>query len=474
MSEIASEYKNKENELSENEINTLCKEMGNLNVSDPNDMKIIYDACVSSRQKKVSKNGISLEDIVAKYLSKNGVNYQRQIRINNKGIIIGNSSATYHIIDFVICTDDKSIIGNNIRNYIVLSVKKTVRERWSQDSWTLKIVPRKYILLTLSDDYPSSKKFSETTYRKIITNNPKKKDDRIYKLNLDDLLIELEYVITFVDLFCGIGSFHYSLKNFECIMASDIFEAAVETYNHNYKIKPHGDIHNIDEKSIPRYDILCSGNPCQAFSNIGNKKGFRDDRGNLFYEVIRFAKYHKPDFIIFENVEGLVNHDNGNTLSTIQEKITDIGYDCSYTVLKCSDYGIPQMRKRIFILCAKGNLNIDLNKMLEFDEIKTPILSKFLGKNFSKDIAYTIRCGGRRSPLGDKHNWDGYLVDGKEYRLTVEDCLKLQGFENFKLIGSESEKFKMLGNTIPTNLTKLLGERLTEYYTNPDKYTIKE
>jgi DNA (cytosine-5)-methyltransferase 1 len=87
-------------------------------------------------------------------------------------------------------------------------------------------------------------------------------------------------------------------------------------------------------------------------------------------------------------------------------------------------------------------------------------LSTYLGKNFAKTSAYTIRCGGKNSPLDDKHNWDGYIVDGNEYRLTIEDCLKLQGFENFEVMGSTTQKYKQLGNTIPTNLTYLIGEMI--------------
>ena len=91
-------------------------------------------------------------------------------------------------------------------------------------------------------------------------------------------------------------------------------------------------------------------------------------------------------------------------------------------------------------------------------------LSEFFGKNFEKDIAYTIRCGGKNSPIGDKHNWDGYIVDDEEYRLTKDDCKRLQGFDvDFKLCGNNKDQWKQLGNTIPTIFTEMIGSNLRKY-----------
>ena len=93
--------------------------------------------------------------------------------------------------------------------------------------------------------------------------------------------------------------------------------------------------------------------------------------------------------------------------------------------------------------------------MIEYKKEVT--LTELLGIPFEKKIAYTIRCGGRNSKIGDKHNWDGYIVDGKEYRLTQNDCLKIQGFNNFELCGNNISKWKQLGNTIPTVFTEIIG-----------------
>jgi DNA (cytosine-5)-methyltransferase 1 len=122
------------------------------------------------------------------------------------------------------------------------------------------------------------------------------------------------------------------------------------------------------------------------------------------------------------------------------------------------------MRKRLFIV---GFKNLEVNDIDKFFDLKVyekkTSLSNYLGQNFKKDVAYTIRCGGRQSPINDRHNWDGYLVDDKEYRLTIDDALKLQGFHNYNLIGRTNEKWTMLGNTIPTVFTEIIGRQIIKH-----------
>ena len=276
--------------------------------------------------------------------------------------------------------------------------------------------------------------------------------------------------IKFIDLFCGIGSFHYSFKKrgWECVMACDIDKAVRETYKENYGLLPFGDITKIEPKDVPlAYDILCAGFPCQPFSQSGQHRGFDDTRGTLFFNIMRFVEYHKPKIIILENVQGLLNHDEGKTFDTIKTCIRLANYTITYKVIKCSDYGLPQMRKRLIIIGIRNDTELinHIDKLLDFDEYKkTTTLSELLGQNFEKKIAYTIRCGGRNSPINDKHNWDGYIVDGNEYRLTKEDCLKIQGFNpNFKLCGNNKDHWKQLGNTIPTIFTEIIGLNINKF-----------
>jgi len=276
--------------------------------------------------------------------------------------------------------------------------------------------------------------------------------------------------IKFIDLFCGIGSFHNSFQKqgWECAMACDIDAAVRETYNTNYGIMPLGDILEIDPSDIPPYDILCAGAPCQTWSQIGQRKGFDDKRGTLFFSIMKFVNYHRPSIIILENVQGLLTHSGGKPFEEIKCNIQSAGYVVTYKVIKCSDYGLPQMRKRLFVIGVRADIELvnHIDKLLDLNEYQNETtLTALLGKNFEKSVAYTIRCGGKNSPINDKHNWDGYMVDGEEYRLTKEDCLKIQGFNpDFKLCGKNKDHWKQLGNTIPTIFTEIIGKQLAKYY----------
>jgi len=184
----------------------------------------------------------------------------------------------------------------------------------------------------------------------------------------------------------------------------------------------------------------------------------------MFSQVMRFVKINNPKIVILENVQALLNHDKGKSFAKIKADLEADGYNIAYKVIKCSDYGIPQMRKRLFIV---GFKNIDVKNVDNFFNLdnykKTITLTTYLGQNFKKDVAYTLRCGGKNSPIDDRHNWDGYWVDNKEYRLTIEDGLKLQGFHDYDLVGKKNEKWKLLGNTIPTIFTEIIGKQLIKH-----------
>lgn len=150
----------------------------------------LYNKSISIHQSKIHENGKFLEDnILVGILDKNNIPYKKQVTINKSDIIIGfneKRGKCYHIIDFVI--GENIHIGDSIINYKVISCKTTCRERWTQDSWSYEFIPKLYILLTISDDYPPSHRFRENSIRKIITCLPKKKDDRIFKLNFENLI----------------------------------------------------------------------------------------------------------------------------------------------------------------------------------------------------------------------------------------------------------------------------------------------
>tara|TARA_Y100001958_G_scaffold71691_1_gene48345 strand:+ start:108 stop:1529 length:1422 start_codon:yes stop_codon:yes gene_type:complete len=210
--------------------------------------------------------------------------------------------------------------------------------------------------------------------KEVVKKEDKKKNIKIKvkeekkEMNLDNL--------KFIDLFCGIGGFHQALSenDYECVFASDIDKKCRETYEKNYKIIPEGDITKVNVKDIPKFNILCGGFPCQPFSKAGNQDGFDDKRGNLFFTICDIVKYHKPEYIILENVRNLASHDNGNTWKTIKENINKLNY---YTydnplILNTLHFGVPQSRERAVILCVRK----DIDKLPELPKIPKIVKSE--------------------------------------------------------------------------------------------------
>jgi len=168
--------------------------------------------------------------------------------------------------------------------------------------------------------------------------------------------------MTFIDLCCGIGGFHQALKNagFECVMASDIDETCREVYELNYHMKPEGDLTKLDPSKIPSFDILCAGFPCQPFSKAGQQSGFKDSRGNIFFDLCKIISHHSPKYIILENVRNLLTHDKGTTWKVIKTTLDDLNYHTCPLLLNALHFGVPQSRERIVILGKRKDLG-DLN-----------------------------------------------------------------------------------------------------------------
>ncbi len=165
---------------------------------------------------------------------------------------------------------------------------------------------------------------------------------------------------TFIDLFAGIGGFRIALESLgaKCVFSSEIDRDAAEVYNMNFGETPFGDITQIREEDIPDHDILCAGFPCQAFSAGGRKLGFEDSRGTLFFDVARIVKRKLPKVVLMENVMALVLHDDGRTFSVIKSTMEELGYVFFYNVLNSAHYGVPQQRKRTYIVCFRKDLGI--------------------------------------------------------------------------------------------------------------------
>lgn len=165
--------------------------------------------------------------------------------------------------------------------------------------------------------------------------------------------------LRFIDLFAGIGGIRTGLSQAieevgcepRCVFTSEIKPHAVKVLKENYgQERLAGDITKVSASEIPDFDILCAGFPCQAFSAAGKRQGFADTRGTMFFEVERILREKKPQGFILENVEGLVNHDNGRTFKIILDKLLTLDYKVAYRVLNSKDFGVPQERKRIYIV----------------------------------------------------------------------------------------------------------------------------
>ena len=201
--------------------------------------------------------------------------------------------------------------------------------------------------------------------------------------------------IKFIDLFSGIGGIRLGFESAcselkiscECVFTSEIKPAAIKIFEQNHsEEKIFGDITKISCEEIPDFDILLAGFPCQSFSSAGKRLGFDDTRGTLFFEIEKILSHKKPQGFILENVEGLVLHDKGKTLKTILDKLDGLGYKVSWKVLNAKNFGVPQDRKRIYIV---GTLNEFIN--LENFEVKRKILAEVLEKNLPTADTYFVK-----------------------------------------------------------------------------------
>ena len=164
--------------------------------------------------------------------------------------------------------------------------------------------------------------------------------------------------LTYIDLFCGIGGFHQALNKIgaKCLLACDIDKDCRMVYKDNYGIEPVSNIKEIDETTLPDFDILCGGFPCQAFSNGGKKKCFEDNRGLLFDEIIRISKVKKPKFMFLENVKHILKVSNGTVIHYIKEQIANIGYHLQLFQISPHNFGIPQQRERVYFVCVRNDI----------------------------------------------------------------------------------------------------------------------
>lgn len=283
----------------------------------------------------------------------------------------------------------------------------------------------------------------------------------------------------------------------ECVYANEWDKNAQEVYKNNFGITPEGDITKVDENSIPEHDILCAGFPCQAFSISGKQRGFEDSRGTLFFDVARVVKAKKPKIVFMENVKNFATHDNGKTLQVVKSTMEELGYTFYEKVLNAVNFGMPQKRERIYMVCFRNDLKnknfsypkpFKLEKHVEDFLLNDENLVKDLYVNRSdtffnekddneysdssirlgivnkggqgeriystKGIAITLSAygGGIFAKTG------GYLVNGKTRRLHPRECARIMGYpDTFKIAENKNQAYKQFGNSVVVDVLQYIA-----------------
>lgn len=297
-----------------------------------------------------------------------------------------------------------------------------------------------------------------------------------------------------ISLFCGAGGLDLGFKNvgFDIVWANDSDKFAVESYKKN--VGEHvvlGDITEIDLNSIPLTEVIIGGFPCQPFSIMGSELGFEDTRGTLFFRILEIIRNQKqrgnlPKVIVLENVKRLLTHDKGKTFKIIKKSLEGLGYNIFYKVLNSADYGIPQTRNRVFIVCfLDKEINFEFPKEVKLDKTMQDLLEKNVDEKYflSEKIIPTILSSGTKnykakteidlkiarplcSTMHKMHraSQDNYITDnGRIRRLTPREAARLQGFpENFEIIVSDTQAYRQFGNAVTVTVAEKVALSIKE------------
>lgn len=300
---------------------------------------------------------------------------------------------------------------------------------------------------------------------------------------------------TFIDLFAGIGGMRLAFERAggKCVFSSEWDKFAQLTYQSNFGETPHGDITKIPTRDIPKHDVLLAGFPCQPFSHAGLKKGFSDTRGTLFFDIARIIEERKPSLVLLENVKGFKNHDGGRTFKVIQETLDGIGYNVFAKILNASDFGLPQNRERIFIVCVNrkkvksrdfkfpepSNAKTRVGDILEKRVNEKYVLSDKLWNGHKRRLKEHRAKGNgfgyslftpdstRTSTISARYYKDGSEVliatRGNPRKITPREAARLQGFpETFKIPVSDTQAYKQFGNSVAINVISAIASEMTK------------
>ena len=319
--------------------------------------------------------------------------------------------------------------------------------------------------------------------------------------------LNIENKITFVDFCAGIGGGRLGLQNcgMECLGFSEINKSSEKTYRlffgdieQNY-----GDLMKIDPNNLPDFDLMIAGFPCQTFSVIGQRKGFDDYRGQVIYGLIKILEAKNIKYFILENVKGLVNHDNRNTLKTILRDLEKAGYNVYWKVLNSLDYGVPQSRERVYLVGIRKDIDkqtfefpqpkeikqiqdylIDETELTLFEKQSTfATFQKYLGNKYNLgkftvesllqnnfDVIDTrqsdLRIYKNKTPtLRTGRHGILYVKNGKFRKLTGFESLLLQGFpielaNKTKQVISDTDLLSQSGNAMTVSTIQAIAEEL--------------
>ncbi len=315
---------------------------------------------------------------------------------------------------------------------------------------------------------------------------------------------KLKMSFVFADLFAGIGGFRIALESIggKCVFSSEWDKYAQATYKANFGDVPNGDITQISPSEIPDIDILTAGFPCQPFSSIGKREGFEHPtQGTLFYDVVKILKEKKPKAFILENVEGLVSHDGGKTLSIILDTLSisingqylflskpDVRYHIFWRILDAKDYGVPQIRKRIFIIGISEDISTDIPNFnfplpLPYKEfIGSYVEENVIGYSISKHLqhSYLFKINDGRPELIDRESsiqvktlcstyhkiqrlTGTFVKDGETgIRLLSEnECKAIMGYpQSFIIPVSRTQMYRQFGNSVAVPVVYTVAKSL--------------
>jgi DNA (cytosine-5)-methyltransferase 1 len=233
--------------------------------------------------------------------------------------------------------------------------------------------------------------------------------------------------VRYIDLCCGIGGFRVALEQldgaalqFKCVLSADIKNDALRTYNANFgEANEPTDINGLSPAAVPAFDLLCAGFPCQPFSSAGQRRGFDDERGSMIFRILDLCKHHRPRWVVLENVANLLTIQNGQCIRRIVELFTSLGYNVTYHQLNSMNFGVPQSRERVYIICSTDPLDhmetiqphapVTLKSVLDLSDTRSDLPPQFMQAILTAKKTRNIfgaKISDKRGGVDNIHSWD--------------------------------------------------------------------